>query len=74
MAEQDPSWQAAFVGVTALLGGSLEDARASLAPSDWAAASETAKALGDTRRERRARALAVVFGEVVRELEELRLA
>jgi hypothetical protein len=74
MPEQDHTWQAAFVGATVLLGGSLEEARASLAPADWAAASETVKALGDTRRERRARALAVVMGEIVRELSELRLA
>jgi hypothetical protein len=73
MPEPDHAWQAAFVGVTVLLGGSLEDARASLAPSDWAAAVDTATGLGDGRRERRARALALVMGDIVRELTELRL-
>jgi hypothetical protein len=71
------TWHAAFVVTTVALGGSVEDARQSLASEDWPLAEGSLPLLpGLTSPDRsaRARALATGLALVCAELELTRLA
>ena len=68
------TWQSAFVATTLAVGGSLDDARASLGSADQAQAAAVLPGLAHGQRDVRAKTLAAALGRVVADLELTRLA
>ena len=67
------SWQEAFVGVSAVLGESLDDSRSALCEEQRVKAAVLLRSLRSPSRQTRARAMAGALARVAAELDSLRL-
>jgi hypothetical protein len=66
-------WEEAYVATSALLGGSLEQALATLDDAGVMHAGEIMRSLRSTSRAARAKRLAGAIAEIARDLDEARL-
>jgi hypothetical protein len=69
-----PTWQSAFVATTFALGGTAEDALASLGQGDQVLAGAVVRGLTHGQRDVRARTLAAALGRIVADLEIAKIA